>query len=93
MPAKEDVKTAGAWAPAHITAFFKIYPHGSTGAGLNIEEGVTTEVRVRREKGRGKIGITINGKKSAAQTSRGVVKEFLSRAGADYNITIRHKTN
>lgn len=85
-------KTASAYSPSHITAFFKIYPHGSTGAGVNLEDGVVTDVSVRGVSGKGSIKIKINGKSVPAPTSRAVVRQFLQRADGKYAIEIKHKT-
>jgi len=53
---------ARAYAPTHITGFFKIFKNGSTGAGINLEEGMTTKIEIKRAK-KEKIEININGQK------------------------------
>jgi pantoate kinase len=66
---KEDYKTSGcvrAYAPGHITGFFTIHMDespllsGSTGAGLCLEEGVTTEVSIEPSKAQ-ELVIMLNG--------------------------------
>ncbi|MFH1224687.1 MAG: hypothetical protein V1676_02690 [Candidatus Diapherotrites archaeon] len=89
---KARAKTASAYSPSHITAFFKIYPHGSTGAGVNLEEGVVTNVQAKSVNAKGKVKIKINGKSVPAPTSRAVVREFLKRAKGKWAISALHKT-
>lgn len=80
-----------AFAPGHITGFFKIYPDGSTGGGINTADGVTTEVTSSKGS---KTEIYINGKKEKAPVSQNVVDKFLKRLGktGKQRIVIRHKT-
>lgn len=82
---------ATAYAPAHITGFFKIYPNGSTGAGVNLEEGVTTTVFAKPAK-KQEIKILINGKKMRADTSKTVIKKFLALKKQKFEIRVFHKT-
>jgi len=82
---------ATAYAPAHITGFFKIYKNGSTGAGLNLEEGLTTKVVVKPST-KEKIEIRINNKKVKAKTSKSVVKKYLKNKKQKYQIKVFHKT-
>lgn len=72
--------SAKAYAPGHITGFFEIHEHedprrkGSTGCGLVLNGGVTTEVRA------GPLveetGIYLNGKRVDGLTTRTVLKEI-----------------
>ncbi|MEK6941473.1 MAG: GHMP kinase, partial [archaeon] len=82
---------ATAYAPAHITGFFKIYPNGSTGAGVNLEEGVTTTVFAKPAT-KQQIKIKINGKKMRADTSKTVIKKFLALNRQKFEIKAFHKT-
>lgn len=86
---EEIVLKASAYAPGHITGFFKIYRDGSTGAGVNIEKGAITTVSAK--KGRGRISIFINGKRSFAPTSRNVLGKYLKYLKEPYSITIKHR--
>jgi pantoate kinase len=63
-------------SPAHVTGFFKIYSKGSTGAGVNLENGMITTVQLKRER-KSKIEVFINKKKSTALTSESVAKKYL----------------
>lgn len=81
---------AKAYSPGHITGFFRIYSSGSTGAGINISDGVTTTVKATKSKSN-KIEIFINRKKSKAQTSRTVTEYFLKKSKQKYHLKIYHK--
>ena len=56
----EKILTASAFSPSHITGFFRIFPNGSTGAGLNTDQGVKSRVRLITD-GKGTLKIFING--------------------------------
>jgi len=68
---------AKAYAPGHITGFFQIHDHedphhkGSTGCGIVLNGGVTTEVKVGNSIE--ETEIFLNGKKVEGKTSRTVV--------------------
>lgn len=87
----KNTVTATAFAPAHITGFFKIYKNGSTGAGLNLEEGVTTKVTAKKTK-KQKTLIFINSKKTSAPTSKSVIKKYLKLKNEKFFIKVFHKT-
>ncbi len=80
---------AKAFAPAHLTGFFKIYSDGSTGAGVNLDEGVTTRVTVRDGRW---TNIFINGKVVEAPASLHVVKRFKKHLPENVKISVRHKS-
>ena len=67
MRVKEQTFLAKAYAPGHITGFFQIHEHedphrkGSTGCGIVLNGGVTTEVKVGKSVE--KTEIFLNGKK------------------------------
>lgn len=69
---------AKAYAPGHITGFFQIHEHddphrkGSTGCGIVLNGGVTTEVKVGKSVE--KTEIFLNGKKVEGKTTRTVVE-------------------
>ena len=69
--------TAKAYAPGHITGFFQIHEHenphckGSTGCGIVLNGGVTTEIKVGKSVE--ETEIFLNGKKVEGKTSRTVV--------------------
>lgn len=69
---------AKAYAPGHITGFFQIHEHndphrkGSTGCGIVLNGGVTTEVKVGKSVE--KTEIFLNGKKVEGKTTRTVIE-------------------
>ncbi|MFZ2498541.1 MAG: pantoate kinase [Methanosarcina sp.] len=69
--------SAKAYAPGHITGFFQIHEHenphhkGSTGCGIVLNGGVTTEVKVGQSVE--ETDIFLNGKKVEGKTTRTVV--------------------
>jgi len=81
--------TAKAYSPGHITAFFKIYRNGSTGAGINVSDGVVTRVNAKKS-AKNNFRIFINGKKSPAPTSLAVVKQFTAKAKHKFDLEINH---
>lgn len=68
---------AKAYAPGHITGFFQIHEHndphqkGSTGCGIVLNGGVTTEVKIGRSVENTEI--FLNGKKVEGKTTRTVL--------------------
>jgi pantoate kinase len=71
--------TAKAFAPAHITGFFMIFPNGSTGAGINLEEGAETEVSLHESAGQGSadaVEVVVNRGDTDAVVSRRVAEAF-----------------
>jgi pantoate kinase len=83
------MQSARAYSPGHITAFFKIYKNGSTGAGINVSDGVITQVNAKKSS-ENKAAIFINGKKSTAQTSKEVIEQFAGKSGRKFNLKIKH---
>ena len=87
---------AEAFAPGHITGFFKAQVEptrpelkGSIGAGFCIKKGVTTKVRVTT--GAAGFKITNNGYRSNnTQVSEYVAKEFLGMVKGDHFLEIEH---
>ena len=77
-----------AFAPSHITGFFQIFDqsadavrNGSKGAGVSLDLGVKTTVKVRRGS-TNNLKVNINNRlANSALVSRRVVKIFLSRLG------------
>lgn len=63
-----------AFAPAHITGFFMIFPNGSTNAGINLKYGAETEVCIHDSIG--DIDIVINGVDTQARVSRKVAAAY-----------------
>lgn len=87
---------AEAFAPGHITGFFKadVEParsewKGSIGAGFCIKKGVTTKVKVITDKPGFKITVT-GYKSNDTQVSEYVAKEFLKIAKGDHFLEIWH---
>lgn len=83
--------TVIAYAPAHITGFFRAYQNGSTGAGINLKEGVTTKASSKKSAEK-KITVKINGKKQKGHTSLNVIEEYLKIAGKKHEIDVLHQT-
>ncbi len=88
---------ATAFAPGHITGFFKaqVEPErpelkGSIGAGFCIKEGVTTRVKVTTDRSGFEIS-TIGYKSSNTEVSEYVAKEFLKVAKGKYFLEIEHR--
>jgi pantoate kinase len=64
---------------------------GSTGAGVNLLQGVTTSVRISRA-ARTKLAISFNGKPLAHPVvSRAVVEEHLERSSKTLQVSVHHK--
>ncbi len=80
-----------ATSPAHITGFFKIYPNGSTGAGINLKNGVTTTIKLKKSN-KNKIKIFLNKKKCSCKTSLNIAKKMLSLQKQKYELIINHST-
>jgi len=87
---------AAAFAPGHITGFFKaqVEPErselkGSIGAGFCIKEGVTTKVKVTTDRSGFKIS-TMGYKSRNTQVSEYVAKEFLKIAKGNCFLEIEH---
>ncbi|MEM3030595.1 MAG: pantoate kinase [Candidatus Micrarchaeia archaeon] len=74
-----------AFSPCHITGFFEIFDNGSTGAGVCLAEGMTTEAG-RAER----TAVTINGRSSPAPVSREVVSRFSALLGRPVAAVVRH---
>jgi len=74
LPKTTPSTIAEAFAPAHITGFFMIFPGGSTGAGLNLQQGAETSVTLHAN--RGDIEVTVNGADTEALVSRRVAAAF-----------------
>lgn len=71
------IATARAFAPAHITGFFMIFPGGSTGAGINLDRGAETEVQIIQGDG-GTDQILVNGSDNRAPVSYRVKESYPS---------------
>ncbi len=90
---------ATAFAPCHITGMFQIFDVsadplqiGSTGAGVSIDRGVTTNVWIKRA-ARMSVKITVNkGSLNASPVSKQVTDLFLSKLkrGQRYEIVVNH---
>lgn len=88
---------AEAFAPGHITGFFKIQEEegdpllkGSLGAGVSTSLGVTTKLEIERSP-KTLVEIKINGKPSEAVVSTRVVSIFLERIGESRRVLIEHE--
>ncbi len=95
-----DSMTFEAYSPAHITGFFEICDEnpdtlhvGSRGAGVSIERGVLTCVKVGRTTAN-HCEIRINGRRvEQAPVSDAVVKRYLELAGHQPSIQVDHLVN
>jgi pantoate kinase len=93
------VKTGLSFSPCQITGFFRIHDTpgdplkiGSTGAGVNLQQGVTTAVRISPAS-RTKLVISFNGKPLAHPVvSRTVAQELLERSSEALRVTIDHRS-
>jgi pantoate kinase len=93
------MKEAKAFAPCHITGFFQILDQptnplyaGSRGAGVSLNRGVETVVRVRKAV-KGSLQVKINDSAStSAEVSKHVVDAFLSRfkETENFEIIVKH---
>ncbi|HUV24845.1 MAG TPA: pantoate kinase [Methanomassiliicoccales archaeon] len=81
---------AQAFCPGHITGFFQICEHGdiaktgSRGAGICIGLGANSTVKA--EKGKGKLNIKINGKRSSAPVTRQALAMLMD--APEYDLTV-----
>lgn len=78
------------YCPAHVTGFFRIYEGGSTGAGFNLEKGMTTKVETRP--GKKADTVFINGKKDSARVSRNVIGKYRYVTDFAGGLGVRHET-
>ncbi|MCW3985876.1 MAG: pantoate kinase [Candidatus Bathyarchaeota archaeon] len=91
------MKTAEAFAPAHITGLFQICDEsadplykGSKGAGVLMKHGVKTKVTLKNAP-ENNLEIWINGRKTvSANVSETVAKDFLSKLKEKIAVTVEH---
>ncbi|MEM4257002.1 MAG: hypothetical protein QXD98_01440 [Candidatus Diapherotrites archaeon] len=74
-------------SPGSITGFFVIFKNGSTGASLNIANGMKTRVSKSD-----KDFFVLNGKKSFLPVSRKVLELFRVKTGVCDNVRVEHET-
>lgn len=90
---------AKAFSPCQITGFFKIHDSaknplriGSTGAGINLRDGVTTSIRISQST-RPKIEVLFNAKPlSNPIVSLEVIRKYLERSSRKLRIVAFHET-
>ncbi len=82
---KENI--AVAQSPGHITGFFKIYRNGSTGAGINIENGMKTTVELSQ-----KDSFHMNGKRQKLVVSEKVVEFYRKKTRKKFSVKVNHRT-
>lgn len=90
---------AAAFSPCHITGFFQAHlgqkdlaKVGSTGAGVTIEQGVLTEVSIRRSP-RAKITVSFNGRPLRNPVvSESVVRQFLRSESGGMKVQVSHQS-
>lgn len=88
---------AAAFAPCQITGFFRIHDNaknplfvGSTGAGVNLEQGVTTKVSASRASS-SKARVSLNGSPLwNPVVSNNVVSRFLRQDGRKWRVRVSH---
>ncbi len=74
-------------SPGSITGFFVIYKNGSTGASLNLAEGMKTTV----SKSKTDVFL-LNGKKQRLPVSRKVLELFRKKTKSKQRVKVEHKT-
>lgn len=74
-------------SPGHITGFFVIFTNGSTGAGLNVAEGMKTTVQQAQ-----KDSFTMNGRKEKLIVSEAVLRLFRKKTGTRGKVKVEHLT-
>ncbi|MEM2874669.1 MAG: hypothetical protein QW567_01400 [Candidatus Hadarchaeales archaeon] len=85
-----------AFVPAHISGFFQPFitenpeRSGSRNCGPCLEEGVTTEVEVRRGEGVS-LEVLVDGRRERAETTERVAREIMSWCGGGYSVRISHR--
>ncbi len=85
-----------AFAPAHITAFFEPCfaeaPErtGSRGAGVTLEQGVTTEVVAERSE-RSRVEVWLNGRRCRCPVSVRVAEALLELRGESHAVVVSHR--
>jgi len=92
------IKTGSSFSPCQITGFFRIHDTpsdplkiGSTGAGVNLQQGVTTSVKLRPAS-RTKLAISFNGRPLAQPVvSKAVVQEHLERTSEKFRVNVSHE--
>jgi pantoate kinase len=92
------IKTGSSFSPCQITGFFRIHDTpsdplkiGSTGAGVNLQQGVTTSIRLRPAS-RTKLAISFNGRPlTHPVVSKAVVQEHLERASEKFRVNVSHE--
>ncbi|MCD6380937.1 MAG: hypothetical protein J7L50_01245 [Candidatus Odinarchaeota archaeon] len=91
------MRVAEVFCPGHITGFFEIrdfheelVKKGSRGAGVSIDKGITT--RVKLDEGLKGIHVYINGKRSDAPVTKKVVDYFTKEFDLDGGIEINHNS-
>ena len=72
----QKILKSSAFAPSHITGFFKIYSNGSTGAGLKTDSGAKKELTYNPEHDGKLCKIQINKKTVETPVSNKVVASF-----------------
>ncbi|MEK6957882.1 MAG: hypothetical protein AABW99_02815 [archaeon] len=82
---KENI--AVAQSPGHITGFFRIYRNGSTGAGINIKNGMRTTVEFSQ-----KDSFHMNGKRQKLIVSEKVVALYRKKTRKKFFVKVQHQT-
>ncbi len=83
-----------AFVPGHITGFFEIFDDtdpikaGSKGAGLVLDKGVYTTVKVKEGD---KISVLLNGEPCDCPVTRAAVDDILMRTGKTYSVEVLHE--
>ncbi len=92
------VRQSVGFSPCNITGFFRIHDRpldllkvGSTGAGVALDQGVTTRVRIRKAR-RSKLSVTFNKRQlDNPIVSSMVAQAFLSLDGRTWDIRVSHE--
>ncbi|RAP52717.1 MAG: hypothetical protein BZ137_08230 [Methanosphaera sp. rholeuAM130] len=85
------IKEVKVFVPGHITGFFQIIQNenpllkGSRGAGITLDEGVTTTCRI--QDGSGRLDVTVNGKYDRFNT---ITKKSVDIISSRYNVNLEN---
>ena len=93
-----NTKTYSAFSPCQITGFFTVHDHysdpariGSTGAGVNLEQGIATKVTISKAHN-DRVSVLMNNRPLRRPVvSKGVVDEYLHSAEGHWRVRVEHQ--
>lgn len=87
------MEIAVAYSPCHISGLAVLYRDSSVGAGISLEEGMTTKVEVKKS-GTGKYKFFMNNHNfENPVTSIGVLRLYKQEYGKNFDVTVNHYCN